>query len=372
MEKVKQLQDQFKINNKLEKTVKNMTDNKELVSLTFTVNGDRLVAFGNSKGIDNLKDIYNTDSAKLKDLLHTVQQCLTKPRLEEKSSFKTTNRVNLPKIGCQFRGRHWTEGKCRAYTQLGLLLFGFGLGGDKSYKLEFIPEWWPDGVDFVSFVGPSNASKIQNEAILEAMYASVGLDINTYHDRDDSPVREKKKTKKTVKAPVENETDNMDSDDLGEEMEEEQRLNFFATQSSSPKMSKRLSVVETLVIQEESQEIEPAQDSSDASNSRDISAETLENALALQEEKGSQPVGEEEDIEDNDELLTKQSEEAIEVGSKSEKRKSLDDSGVITFETSNRKQIQTDFDDTVVESPKMKIKKVNETTCDLFGSSSFM
>ena len=164
----------------------------------------------------------------------------------------------------------------------------------------------------------------------------------------------------------------MDSDDLGEEMEEEQRLNFFATQSSSPKMSKRLSVVETLVIQEESQEIEPAQDSSDASNSRDISAETLENALALQEEKGSQPVGEEEDIEDNDELLTKQSEEAIEVGSKSEKRKSLDDSGVITFETSNRKQIQTDFDDTVVESPKMKIKKVNETTCDLFGSSSFM
>ena len=28
MEKVKQLQDQFKINNKLEKTVKNMTDNK--------------------------------------------------------------------------------------------------------------------------------------------------------------------------------------------------------------------------------------------------------------------------------------------------------------------------------------------------------
>jgi hypothetical protein len=164
----------------------------------------------------------------------------------------------------------------------------------------------------------------------------------------------------------------MDSDDLGEEMEEEQRLNFFATQSSSPKMSKRLSVVETLVIQEESQEIEPPQDSSDASNSRDISAETLENALALQEEKGSQPVGEEEDIEDNNELLTKQSEEAIEVGSKSEKRKSLDDSGVITFETSNRKQIQTDFDDTVVESPKMKIKKVNETTCDLFGSSSFM
>ena len=89
---------------------------------------------------------------------------------------------------------------------------------DKSYKLEFIPEWWPDVVDFVSFVGPSNAPKIQNEAILQAMYASVGLDINTYHDRDDSPVREKKKTKKTVKAPVENETDNMDSDDLGEEM----------------------------------------------------------------------------------------------------------------------------------------------------------
>ena len=69
-------------------------------------------------------------------------------------------------------------------------------------------------------------------------------------------LEKKKKTKKTVKAPVENETDNMDSDDLGEEMEEEQRLNFFATQSSSPKMSKRLSVVETLVIQEESQEIE--------------------------------------------------------------------------------------------------------------------
>ena len=42
MERVRQLQEEFKINNKLEKTVKTMTETKNLVSLTFSVNGDKL------------------------------------------------------------------------------------------------------------------------------------------------------------------------------------------------------------------------------------------------------------------------------------------------------------------------------------------
>ena len=80
-----------------------MTENKELVSLTFTVNGDRLIAFSNSNGIDNQKDIYHADSAKLEFLLDTEKHCLTKPRLVDKQGESAedwvTSRVNLPKIG---------------------------------------------------------------------------------------------------------------------------------------------------------------------------------------------------------------------------------------------------------------------------------
>ena len=359
MERVKQLQDQFKASDKLEKNVKTLTEKQNLVSLTFAVNGDQLVGFGNAQAIDGLKDLRNTDPAHLEALLNSLKTILTKPRLLVKSSFKTTLKMKLPKIGCQFRGRHWTEGKCRAYTQLGLLLYGFGQGGDKCYKLEFIPEWWPDGIDFVSFLGPSNASKDQNEAILQAMYAFEGLDINAYHDREDSPVREKKKTKKTAKAPAVNETFNDDINDLGEEMEEEQGLNFFKKQENSPKisqrMSKQLSVVKTLAIQEGNQEMsrkEAAEDSSDAGNSRDISTDALENTLALEDELGSQPGGEEEDREnkyesikntsnqkENVNIINQESsdsdEEEVGVSSKAEKKKSLDDSVVVTFGTRN-------------------------------------
>ena len=73
MERVKQLQDQFKASDKLEKNVKTLTEKQNLVSLTFAVNGDQLVGFGNAQAIVYLC-VCPISETKLPDRLETSGQ----------------------------------------------------------------------------------------------------------------------------------------------------------------------------------------------------------------------------------------------------------------------------------------------------------
>ena len=188
----------------------------------FTMKGYKLCLLGSDVDINALKTLSKKYPDLVKNMMDSIKKILQVPSDQKNIGFKTTSKVTVPKISCQFKGRHWTEVKARAYTQLGLLLHGFGQGGEKSYSLEFIPVWWPDWIDFESYQGPSKANKEQNESILENMYSSYNLDIFKYHKRSDSPARTKKipKLAEQVNEDTEREmlkdTNGNDQDEQGE------------------------------------------------------------------------------------------------------------------------------------------------------------
>ena len=196
---------QSKMHDKLEKVSKEVAEKGDHKHLTFSVKGDQLVLFGEGEAVDNFKEMLDTEGELLKNFLASVKGILKEPK-KEKFKFKSTLKIRLPELPVQFKGKHWTEKLTRAYVHLGMLLHGFGQGGAKSYKIEHKPSWWPEGVNFVTFIGSTYATRADNDRILEAMYASIGKDIRTYHLRSDSPM----KTKKTKKVKVNvNQEDNV-------------------------------------------------------------------------------------------------------------------------------------------------------------------
>ena len=241
MEKIQRLQEECKASVKLEKIAKNITESKGLRSLTFTMQGDKLCLLGSDVDINALQKLSEDDPDLVTNMMHPIKTILQAPSNQKKIGFKTTRRVRLPKLSCQFKGKHWTEVKARAYGQLGLLLNGFGQGGEKSYSLEFIPVWWPDWIDFESYQGSTKATKEQNEAILENMYSSQNLDISSYHKRSDSPARTKKilrvaeQVNEQTEREVLEDSNGNDRDSQGEEEGELQHQRFFKKQTNFKK-----------------------------------------------------------------------------------------------------------------------------------------
>ena len=192
-EELRKLGTQSKLHDKLEKASKDVAEKGEHKHLTFSMKGDQLVLFGEQEAVDDFKNMMNTEKEPLESFLTSVKGILKKPKTK-KGVFKSTLKTRLPELQVEFQGKHWTEKLTRAYVQLGLLLHGFVQGGSKSYKIQHLPSWWPEGINFVTFVGPTHASRVDNDRILEAMYAFNGKNIRNCHSRSDSPMK-KKKTK---------------------------------------------------------------------------------------------------------------------------------------------------------------------------------
>ena len=172
-EELRKLGTQSKMHDKLEKASKEVAEKGEHKHLTFSMKGDQLVLFGEGEAVNDFKDMVNTEEELLESFVSSVKGILKKPKTE-KVVFKSTLKTLLPELSVEFQGKHWTEKLTRAYVQLGLLLHGFGQGGSKSYKIQHRPSWWPEGINFVTFAGPTHASRADNNRILEAMYAFNG------------------------------------------------------------------------------------------------------------------------------------------------------------------------------------------------------
>ena len=238
MGEINRLQEECRSFSKLEKLTKNLIETKGLRSLTFTMKGDKLCLLGSDVDVEGIRMLSETDPELLSTIMNPIKNILSAPSIQKKMGFTNTCKVRVPKLACQYKGRHWTELKLRGYSQIGLLNHGFGQGGGKSYSLEFLPVWWPDWINIDNYQGPTKATKEQNEAILENMYKFHNIDIFNYHKRSDSPVRTKKKAKvaNEIEESVDKdeETEHLediensnDTDDLGEEEEEAQRKRFF-------------------------------------------------------------------------------------------------------------------------------------------------